>query len=236
MNKKTILLKFSGAAIKDDANHQIIDPNKIKNLVKQIQKIKDQYNIGIVIGGGNIWRGKFSSNEKINEYNSHYMGMLSTIINAIAFKEFLIQAGMDTVIFSSLPCPKVAYDHNIEKIKKCLSKGKIAIFAAGTGMPYFTTDTGAAVRAKEIGADLILMGKDGVDGIFDKDPKKYSDAKRFEQVSYEQIINNNIEVMDLTATTFSKENQIKMIVFNLKEEDSIVKALDGKIKVTKVGW
>ena len=228
--KKNIILKISGASLKGEDG--IISSKKIDDLANQIKQITKKYNIGIIVGGGNIWRGNSSDKKLYNRVASDYMGMLGTIINSIALKEILLKKNVPTCLYSLLDVPKVADVYKINKVNQKLAKNYVCIFAAGTGNPFVSTDTAAAMRACEINADLILMAKDGVDGVYDKDPKKFPNAKRFSSLSYEQVVEKNLKVMDETAISICKEYKIQLLVFNNSRPNAIVKALAKTIPTT----
>lgn len=234
-NKKTlILLKLSGAALKGDEKDLIFSSQKINEIIKQIIKLHKTHNVAIVVGGGNIWRGAIAIQNKMRRVPADYMGMLATIINSIALKEVFLANGSDATIYSMLPCEKVVKNYNINDVEKSIANNEIIIFAGGTGQPYFTTDTGAAIKAIEINASIICMGKDGVCGVYSDDPKKNSKATHYSSLKYDDILKKNLKVIDLTALTLCKENDIETIVFNINEKDGIIKALNGKTKITKI--
>lgn len=228
--KRNIILKISGASLKGEDG--IISSKKIDDLANQIKQISKKYNIGIIVGGGNIWRGNSSDRKLYNRVASDYMGMLGTIINSVALKEILLKKNIPTRLYSLLDVPKVADVYKINKVNQKLAKNYVCIFAAGTGNPFVSTDTAAAMRACEINADLILMAKDGVDGVYDKDPKKFPNAKRFSSLSYEQVVEKNLKVMDETAISICKEYKIQLLVFNNSRPNAIVKALTKTIPTT----
>ena len=159
---------------------------------------------------------------------------LATVINSIALKEVIRRNNGKALVYSLIDMPKVAFTYNLDHVNHKLDNGYICIFAGGTGSPYFSTDTGAALHAAEIGAKYILVGKDGVDGIYSADPKTNKNAKRFDKLTYDQIINMDLKVMDMTAITFSKTNDINLIVFNNNQKDGIIKAINRKTKITTV--
>lgn len=234
MSKPRIIVKLSGAALKDDNNDSILSGSKLVNLAKQLITLSKKYSIGIIVGGGNIWRGQSANADLYDLDQAHYMGMLATVINSIALKEALKRNGAKAKVYSLIDMPKVAATYNLDNVKADLDMNVICIMAAGTGSPFFSTDTGAALHAAEIGAKYILVGKDGVDGVYSADPKKDKNAKRFNKLTYDQIISMDLKVMDMTSITFCKANNITLIVFNNNQKDGIIKAINKTTKVTIV--
>ncbi len=225
---KRILLKISGEALglKDDLyNNQKID--KVCQQIKTL--INNQVEVALVIGGGNIWRGgKQGSAVGLDRINADYMGMLATIMNALVLESKLKTLGLNVIVQSALEVNKVAEPYYYKKAISRLEKGYVVIFAGGTGYPYFTTDTTAALRAAEVKADVILMAKNGVDGVYDQDPLVHKNATRFSSLSYQDITNKNLKVMDLTASTMSMEANLDILVFDINKPDNIIKAAQGK--------
>jgi uridylate kinase len=233
MTKPRIILKISGAALKDNERH-ILSTIKLQNIATQIKKIHQKYDVAIVVGGGNIWRGGTSDLKLYREEQAHYMGMVATIINSIAIKEALLKIGVNTEVHSLLPCPKVAINYQKNIANKALSQHKVIILAGGTGKPFFSTDTGAAKNAAELKIKTIFMGKDGVDGVYSDDPKKNKKAKRYEHLSFKEAINKKLKVMDLSAMQICQLNNINILVFNMERSDAIVNAMKHKIPTTIV--
>ncbi|MCX8075296.1 MAG: UMP kinase [Clostridia bacterium] len=223
---KRVLIKLSGEAIgKEDGRG--IDNVKLSKVVEQIIEIsKSGVQIAIVIGAGNFWRGKYGQ-EYMERTTSDYMGMLATTLNALALQDMIESKGIYTRVMTALEIKQVAEPYIRRKAVKHLEKGRIVIFACGTGNPYFTTDTTAALRAVEVDADIILLAKN-IDGVYDKDPNKYSDAKKYDEVTYMQAISERLAVMDATAITLCMENKIPIRVFALNEKDSIKRAINGE--------
>ena len=228
MDKKYIrvLIKLSGEAIgKKDGRG--IDNKKLERVVDQIVEIsKTGTQIALVIGGGNFWRGRYGD-EYIERTTSDYMGMLATVLNALAFQEMAESKGVDIRTMTSIQMQEIAEPYIRRRAVRHLEKGRVVLFAGGTGNPYFTTDSCAALRATEINADLILLAKN-VDGVYNKDPKKHSDAKKYDEVTYMQSISEGLNVMDTTAITLCMENKIPIYVFALNEENSIIRAINGE--------
>lgn len=223
---KRILVKLSGEAIgKEDGRG--IDKDKLERVVNQIIDLsKSGTQIGIVIGAGNFWRGKYGESY-MERTTADYMGMLATTLNALALQEMMENKGVYTRVMTAIEMKQIAEPYIRRRAVRHLEKGRVVIFACGTGNPYFTTDSAAALRAIEMEADVILLAKN-VDGVYDKDPKKFADAKKYEEVTYMQSISEGLNVMDTTAITLCMENKIPICVFALNEKDSIKKAANGE--------
>ncbi len=227
MSYKRILLKLSGEALKGDNN--IVDSEVIFNLAKQISEIhKMGVEIGIVVGGGNIWRGKIASELGMDRSTADYMGMLATVMNGLAICDGLERYGVDARVMSSIDMSKVAEPYIRRRALKHLNNDRVVVFVSGTGSPYFSTDTTAALRAAEINADIIFMGKNFVDGVYSDDPKKNSEAVKYTTLSYEEVVQKDLKVMDLTAITMCKENDLPILVFNINKEGNIKAAINGE--------
>lgn len=221
---KRILLKISGEALSGDKGHGF-EADSLVKVARQIKAVSDLgVEVGIVVGGGNIWRGRQSMN--IDRTAADYMGMLATVINALAVSESLISEGVDAVVLTSLAITGVGEQFNFKNADKYLKEGKIVVFGGGTGNPYFSTDTGASLRAVEIGADALLLAKN-IDGIYDSDPKINPNAKKFDEISYDEYVSLGLKAMDTSAVVMCKENGMKVHTFGLKEENSIMKAVTG---------
>ncbi len=229
-----ILIKISGESIADE--NAIANAAKVKDLVKQIETISAKYSVAIVIGGGNIWRGAKNSGLDIPRPISDTVGMVATTINATILAESINSySKCKAKVFAAGECYNLTNKINHNEINEWLSKkGNVIVFAGGTGNPYFTTDSGAALRAAEIKAKWIVMGKNGVDGIYSADPKKDKNAKLYSKLSYKEIIDKKLSVMDLTALTLCSENGIKIKVFNANKKNGYVDAINDKIKSTIV--
>ena len=223
---KRILVKLSGEAI-GEADGRGIDSDKLETVADQIVDLnKAGTEIAIVIGAGNFWRGRYGGNY-IKRTTSDYMGMLATTLNALALQEMLESKGVQTRVQTAIEMKQVAEPYIRRKAVRHLEKGRVVIFACGTGSPFFTTDSAAALRAVEMDSDVILLAKN-VDGVYNKDPKKYEDAVKYEEVTYMQSINEKLGVMDTTAITLCMENRIPILVFALNEENSIKRAASGE--------
>ncbi|MEA3499771.1 MAG: UMP kinase [Candidatus Marinimicrobia bacterium] len=236
MNYNRILLKLSGEILAGE-NESVIDIDVLKYFSHEIRSIFDLgVETAIVIGGGNIYRGaKTNSNGgKIGRIDGDYMGMLATVINSLALKDSFEAAGIPTRVMSALNINKIVEPFIQEKALRHLSKGRVVIFCAGTGHPYFSTDTAAALRSAEIDADILLKGTK-VDGVFDSDPELNADAKKYDKLSYSDVLRDDLKVMDLSAITLCKANNIPINVFNFKEPGTLKEILMGENKGTKIG-
>lgn len=224
-NKKRIILKLSGEALAG-ANGQGINPEKVKDIAIEIKKLYDlgQIELGIVVGAGNIWRGRDAVNCGMERSSADYMGMLATILNALAIQSALENLGCDTRVMTSLSIPQVAEPYIRRKALSHLEKDRIIIFGGGNGIPFFSTDTTAALRSAELGCNLILMAKNGVDGVYDSDPRVNKDAKKFTKLTHDEVIDKHLHVMDLTAATMCSENDIDIFVFDMNVKGNIAKA------------
>jgi uridylate kinase len=226
MKYNRILLKLSGEALVGDKSGGI-DPEILIKYSNEIKKIYDKgVEIAIVIGGGNIYRG-FNNEYKIDRVQGDYMGMLATLINGLALQNTLENIGIPTRLQSAINVNKVAEPYIKRKALRHLDKKRIVIFSAGTGNPYFTTDSAAVLRAIEIEADVILKGT-RVDGIYNEDPNKNSDAFKFEKITFKEAISKGLKIMDTTAFTLSHENKLPIIVFDMNQENNLLKVLNGE--------
>ncbi len=227
MKYKRILLKLSGESLMGDKSYGI-DPKKVNEFVAEIKSVYDKgVEIGIVIGGGNIFRGLSEAGKAMDRTQGDFMGMLATVINGMALQSVLINAGIPTEILSGLKIDKVADEVKPLKAKKLLSESKLVIFSGGTGNPFFTTDTGAVLRALEIDADIILKGT-RVDGIYDKDPEKYTDAVKFDKISFDEALSKELKIMDATAFALSKDNNLPIFVFDMNVKGNLLKVVEGQ--------
>ena len=223
---KRILLKLSGEALAGPQGYGI-DPETIKQIALDVGEVfRAGYEIGIVIGGGNIFRGIAASAHGMDRASSDYMGMLATCINALALQDALEKIDVDTRVQSAIEMAEIAESYIRRRAIRHLEKGRIVIFAGGTGNPFFTTDTAASLRAMEIGADVIFKATK-VDGIYDKDPKKHSDAVMWDELTYIEVLNKRLEVMDSTAISLCMDNKLPILTFNLKTQGNILRAAKG---------
>ena len=222
---KRVIIKLSGEALSGDKGFGI-DESMLEYIVKQIKAVKDSgVEIGIIIGGGNFWRGRQALN--MEKSAADHMGMLATVMNSIAVQDALEAHGVPTRVQTALTITRVAEPYILRKALHHFEKGRVVIFACGTGNPLFSTDTGAALRAAEINADILLLAKN-VDGVYDSDPKINPNAKKYDELTYMQVIQQGLHVMDTTAISLCMDNNIKIISFGLKEKDSIIRVVEGE--------
>lgn len=225
-----LLLKLSGEALAD-ANKKYND-EIILGIARQVKELLDKkYQIGIVIGGGNYWRGRTSEN--IDRTKADQIGMLATIMNCIYVSEMFRSTGIETEILTPFACSTFTKLFSKDFAIESFNKGKVVFFAGGTGHPYFSTDTGVLLRAIEVDADGIYLAK-AIDGVYDDDPRKNPNAKKYDEVSIDEVIKNNLQVVDMTASILARDNKMPMWVFDLTEENSIINAISGKFNGTKV--
>lgn len=228
---KRIILKLSGEALAGE-KHTGFDEATVTVVAKQVKQLTDAgTQVGIVIGGGNFWRGRTS--ETIDRTKADQIGMLATVMNCIYVSEIFRSVGMLTQILTPFECGAFTKLFSKDRVNKYFTKGIVCFFAGGTGHPYFSTDTATVLRAVEIEADGILLAK-AIDGVYDKDPKTNPDAVKYDEVSIQEVIDKKLAVVDLTASIMCMENKMPMYVFGLNEENSIVKAISGKFSGTKV--
>ena len=228
---KRVLLKLSGEALAGDKKFGF-DEATVTVVANQVKQLVDQgIEVGIVIGGGNFWRGRTS--ETIDRTKADQIGMLATVMNCIYVSEIFSSVGMKTNVLTPFECGSFTKLFSKDRANKYFEKGMVVFFAGGTGHPYFSTDTATVLRAIEIEADVILLAK-AIDGVYDSDPKTNPDAKRYDEVSIQEVIDKQLAVVDLTASILSMENKMPMYVFGLNEENSIVKAISGDFNGTKV--
>lgn len=222
---KRVLYKLSGEALAGGKGFGI-DSETVNKITSQIvEVVKQGVEVAIVVGGGNIWRGKTGEELGMERATADSMGMLATVMNSLALQDSLEQKGVDTRVLTSVEMKAMAEPYIRRRAIRHLEKGRVAIFAAGIGNPYFSTDTTAALRAKEIGAEAILMGKNGVDGVYSADPKVDSSATKFDKLSYMDVMNKGLTIMDSTAITFCMDNHLPIIVFSIDDADNIVKVV-----------
>ena len=225
---KRILLKLSGEALKGGTEFGI-DPQTVNKIAKQIKDVHDLgVEIGIVVGGGNIWRGATAAQLGMDRAQADYMGMLATVMNGLAIQDALEHIGVPTRAMSALSINEVAEEYIRRRAIRHFEKGRVCIFVGGLGSPYFSTDTACVLRATEIGAEIILMAKNGTDGVYDSDPKTNPNAKLYTDITFSEILAKNLKVMDMTAASLCKENKKEIIVFNMNKDGNIVKAVSGE--------
>jgi len=230
---KRVLLKLSGESLMGDKSFGI-SPDKLNHYAKEIKKIVDQgVETAIVIGGGNIYRGLQAEDSGIERVQGDYMGMLATVINGIALASILEEHGIYARLVSALEMKEVAEPYIRRRAIRHLEKGRVVIFSGGTGNPYFTTDSAAALRASEINADVILKGT-RVDGIYSADPEKDPTATKYDKISFKDVIRNNLKVMDMTAFTMCHENNLPIVVFDINKAENLLKVVEGQALGTLV--
>lgn len=231
---KRVIIKLSGEALAGEMDFGL-ESNTLNSLADQISEIADLgVEVAAVVGGGNIWRGVAGAKRGIDRATADYMGMLATVINALALQDVLEKHGVDTRVMSAIEMREVAEPYIKRRAIHHLEKGRVVIFAAGTGNPFFSTDTTAALRAAEIEAEAILMAKK-VDGVYDCDPKTHPEAKRFETLTFLEVLNRGLKVMDSTAISLCMDNNIPIQVFNITEKGNMMKAVLGEKIGTLVG-
>lgn len=237
MKYNRVLVKLSGEALMgENKSSKVLDRTVMFEVANQIKTLADAgLEIGIVIGGGNIFRGKYCEELSIKRAPADYMGMVATIFNSLAFKAVLDALGVDNVVMSAININQVCEPYYHLKALRHLEKKKVVIFAGGTGNPYFSTDTASALRASEIGAEVILMAKNGVDGVYNKDPRKYDDATMYDTISFDEVLRQKLEVVDLNAINLCQSNKINLIIFNMDKKNAIIDVVKGEKLGTFVG-
>ena len=229
-----VLLKLSGEVLANKYGFGI-DPEKVAYLAEQIEPIyKSNIDIGLIIGAGNIFRGMEAAAGGMDRVTGDYLGMLATIMNAIALQDSLEKIGCQTRTLSAINVTQIAEPYIRRRAIRHMEKGRIVIIAGGTGNPFFTTDSAAALRATELGSDILLKGTK-VDGVYNKDPEKYTDAKKYKKLTYNNVIQDNLRVMDMTAITLCKENNIPIKVFNIKNSGNLLDIVMGSKIGTTIG-
>ena len=222
---KRVVLKLSGEALMRDGKHGIIDFDFVDSIAKQIKKCTSEgVSFGIIIGGGNIWRG---AGKKINRSRADHMGMLATVINSLAVQSVFEENGIETRTMTALQMNQIAEPYIRNKAVSHLDKGRVVIIACGTGNPYFSTDTAAVLRAAELGAEIVLFAKN-IDGVYTADPKLDPTAKKLDKISYNDIIHNDLAVIDSTASAFGRDNNLPLLLFGLDNPENIYRAVNGE--------
>ncbi|MDX1806246.1 UMP kinase [Paenisporosarcina macmurdoensis] len=225
---KRVVLKLSGEALAGEQGFGL-SPEIIMSVAEQVKEVVELgVEVAVVVGGGNIWRGKVGSEMGMDRATADYMGMLATVMNSLALQDSLEKSGVETRVQSSIEMRQVAEPYIRRKAIRHLEKKRVVIFAAGTGNPYFSTDTTAALRAAEIEADVILMGKNNVDGVYSADPKTDSNAVKYDKLTFLEVIQQGLQVMDSTASTLCMDNDIPLIVFSIMENGNIKRAVLGE--------
>jgi uridylate kinase len=229
-----VLVKLSGEAFADSGFG--LDYSKIDDVARQLVEVLDLgVQVAVVVGGGNIVRGSAAEAAGMDRARADYMGMLGTVMNCLALQDFLEKQGVETRVQTAITMGQVAEPYIPRRAIRHLEKGRVVIFGAGAGMPYFSTDTVAAQRALEIGAEVLLMGKKGVDGVYDSDPKSNPAAVRFDQLSYDEFLSRGLKVADGTAISLCRDNGLPIVVFNLTDEGNIARAVHGEKIGTFIG-
>ena len=232
---KRVVLKLSGEALAGQQGYGI-DPMVVDSIARQIREVREtDLQVAIVVGGGNIWRGLAGSAKGMDRATADYMGMLATVMNSLALQDALEQCNVDTRVQTAIEMRQVAEPYIRRKAIRHLEKNRVIIFAAGTGNPYFSTDTTAALRAAEIEADVILMAKKNTDGVYDSDPRLNPNAKKFNELAYIEVLQRGLGVMDSTAISLCMDNKIPIVVFSIDEPGNILKAALGQDIGTIVG-
>jgi len=226
---KRIVVKVSGEALGDENDKTILDKKKLAEVASSIKAVYDAgVQVSVVVGAGNIWRGRLAASVGIDHSTGDYMGMLGTIINALALQSSFEEKGLTVRVMSAINVPQVCEPYIRKKAIHHLENGRVVIFAGGTGNPFFTTDTTATLRALDIAADAIIMGKNGVDGVYDSDPRTNKDAKLLKKLTYQEVIEKKLAVMDLTAVAMLSETPIAINVFNMDEPSALLDVVSGK--------
>lgn len=222
-----IILKISGEALSGN-DSKGINAEKVQEIASEIKALYETgVSLGIIVGAGNIWRGRDAEKNHMEQAKADYMGMLGTILNSLALENALNNIDVPTKVMSMIAVPAVADTYTRRDALELLDKRTVVIFAGGTGNPYFTTDTAAALKATEVNAKLILMAKNGVDGVYSSDPRIDKDAVRFSEMTYDEILANNLKVMDLTAATLCNQNKISMVIFDMNVKGNIKRAYEN---------
>ena len=230
---KRVLLKISGEALAGEAGVGI-DSATVEHIVSQVVALhNDGIEIGIVVGGGNFWRGVKNGEGRMDRWRADYMGMLATVMNCLALQDVLQQQGVEAKVLTAMEIQHIGEPFSVEKADEYLRSGKVVVFGGGVGSPFFTTDTGAVLRAALIGADAVLLAKN-VDGVYSADPKKDPNAVRFDSLTYEEVLEKRLAVMDSTATCIAMDNRIPIKVFALREPENILRAARGEAVGTLV--
>ena len=229
-----LLVKLSGEQLAGETGFGI-SPTMIETTAQEIHQVHELgVQLAVVVGGGNVIRGIHASEQGLDRANADYMGMMASVINSLALQDALEKAGLVTRVLSALEIQSVAEPYIRRRAVRHLEKGRIVVFAGGTGNPYFSTDTAAALRAAEIGAELILMAKNGVDGVYDSDPRENPKARRYERVSFDEALQKNLRVMDQTAIAMCRENNLPMVVFDMGVPGNLLRVAAGKALGTRV--
>jgi uridylate kinase len=229
-----VLLKLSGEALMGEA-HFGIDPTVVKDIAQQVRRVVDlDAQLAVVIGGGNIWRGLAASSKGMDRATADYMGMVATVLNALALQDALEHAGVPTRVMTAIQMHEVAEPYIRRRALRHMEKGRVVILAAGTGNPFFTTDTAAALRALELDCDILLMAKNRIEGVYSADPRRDPDATLYEHVTYQEAISRGLAVMDTAAFALARDNGLPIIVFNIHEPGALARIVAGEAVGTLV--
>ena len=230
---RRVVLKLSGEALAGEGHR--VDPDALSYIAGEFLSVRDLgVEVGVVVGGGNIVRGADLSKLGMDRVRSDHMGMLATLINALALEDALRHAGMEAVVQSAFPVGEVAEPFRRERAVRHLEEGKVVIFACGTGNPFFTTDTAAALRAAEVGAEVVLKGTHSAEGVYDRDPAKFKDAVKLDRLTYEDVLKMGLRAMDITAVSFCMERKLPIVVFNILTPGNLRRAVSGEAVGTKI--
>src|SRR5690554_5348892 len=225
---RRVVLKISGEALKGQGQYGI-DPKTVKKIAQEVKSVHEAgIELAVVVGAGNLWRGITGEELGMDRAQADYMGMLGTIMNGLALQDSLEAIGIPTRVMTAVQIAAVAEPYIRRRTLRHFEKGRVVVLAGGTGSPYFSTDTTAALRAAELGADVILLAKNGLDGVYDKDPNKYEDAVLLSQVSHQEVLEKNLQIMDSTAASLCKDNHIEIRVFDMNQPGNILKAAKGE--------
>ncbi len=229
MRYRRVLLKLSGEALSNKDGKGILEAQSLDNVAKAIKTmVEEGVEVGVVVGAGNIWRGKYADQIGIERSTADYMGMMGTIINALALQSAIENAGVDCRVMTSIEVRALAEPYIRRKAIRHLEKGRVVIFGGGTGNPYFSTDTTATLRALDIGAEVVLMAKNGVDGVYSADPRVDSNAKLLPSLTFQDMLEQDLKVMDLTAISLIKDSNLEVRVFNMNDMDNFRKIMNGE--------
>ena len=221
---KRVLLKLSGEALKDENAMQILNVDCVDEMAKMMKALHDKgVQLAVVIGAGNIWRGNLAGGIGIDRAPADYMGMMGTVMNAVCMSSALKKNGVDSIVFSALPeIPELTTAYSPEAAIKAMEEGKVVFLSGGTGKPFFTTDTAATLRALETKCEAVFMGKNGVKGVYDKDPTKYADAKFYSEITYKEILEKKLQIMDLSAVELIKDQNLQIRVFSMSDPENFI--------------
>ncbi len=227
---KRVLLKLSGEALKDENAMQILNVDCVDEMAKMMKALHDKgVQLAVVIGAGNIWRGNLAGGIGIDRAPADYMGMMGTVMNAVCMSSALKKNGVDSIVFSALPeIPELTTAYSPEAAIKAMEEGKVVFLSGGTGKPFFTTDTAATLRALETKCEAVFMGKNGVKGVYDKDPTKYADAKFYPEITYKEILEKKLQIMDLSAVELIKDQNLQIRVFSMSDPENFIRVAMGE--------